>query len=190
MGHSSGAYQALNYGILHNENLNGIIAISSIAGRDQISGEELMNNIMKREKDPLQQKGAAIFLGRDKTSYTLNEQVKLILPLYFHDQNNLPVFAEKTRRMELSEKAFRYTNASKNGSKLLFPELHKITVPTLIVVGDDDFICDKVSQSDRIHEQIASSTLLVIKDAGHFCWIEQPEQFFEGCTQWIGQQLR
>lgn len=188
MGHSSGAYQALNYGILHNDNLHGIIAISSIAGRDSLSVEELKKNILKREREPEQRKGAAIFLGRDTTNYTLHEQVRLILPLYFHDQDKLPVFAEKTSKMDLSEKAFRYTNASKNGSELLFPLLHKITVPTLIVVGDDDFICDKVSQSDRIHEQIASSTLLVIRDAGHFCWIEQPEQFFEGCIQWLNEQ--
>ncbi|CAM4062214.1 Pimeloyl-ACP methyl ester carboxylesterase [Pedobacter westerhofensis] len=188
MGHSSGAYQALNYGIHHNDNLNGIIAISAIAGRDSLSGEELKNNILKRAAKPRQQRGAAIFLGNDTTNYTLNEQVRLSLPLYFHDQDNLAVFAEKTGVLELSEKAFRYTNASKNGSELLFPLLHKITVSALIVVGDDDFICDKISQSDRIHEQIASSTLLVIKNAGHYCWIEQPEQFFEGCRAWIKEQ--
>jgi len=188
MGHSSGAYQALNYGILYNEHLNGMILISAIAGRDHISSEELKNNLLKREKEPHHQKGADIFLGRDKTNYTLHEQVRLILPLYFHDQNKLVLFAEKAGKLELSEKAFRYTNASKNGSELLFPLLHKITVPTLIIVGDDDFICDKVSQSDRIHQGIASSTLLVIRDAGHFCWIEQPEQFFFGCIAWIKAQ--
>jgi proline iminopeptidase len=188
IGHSSGAYQALNYGILHNENLNGIIAISSTAGMDQISGEEFKKNILKRQHEPYYEKGANIFSGKDTTPYTLNEQVRLIMPFYFHDQKNLPVFTEKTGAPEFSEKAFRYTSASKNGSKILFPLLHMITVPTLLIVGDDDFLCDKISQSDRIHEKIPSSILLVIKNSGHFPWIEQPEQFFDECFKWIEKQ--
>ncbi|SEA64635.1 alpha/beta fold hydrolase [Pedobacter hartonius] len=188
MGHSSGAYQVLNYGIIHNDKLNGIIAISSMAGTDDISREEFMKNILKRENEPYYTKGANIFAGKDTTNYTLNEKVRVIMPFYFHDQKNLSVFAEKTGTPELSEKAFRYTNASKHGSELLFPLLHHITVPTLIIVGDDDFICDRISQSDRIHKKIASSTLVVIKDAGHFSWIEQPEQFFRNCIAWIEKQ--
>jgi proline iminopeptidase len=189
LGHSSGAYQALNYGVLHNENLNGIIAISAIAGRDEISRDQFRSNLLKLEKEPACQKGADIFLEKDTTNYTLNEQLRIILPLYFHNRNNVAAFREIGEASELSEKAFRYTNASKNGSEILFPLLHRITVPALIVVGDDDFICDKTSQADRIHEQIASSTLLVIKDCGHFPWIEQSKQFFEDTIAWIKQNL-
>jgi hypothetical protein len=37
-----------------------------------------------------------------------------------------------------------------------------------VVVGDDDFICDKISQADRIVKSIPSAHELAIKEAGHF----------------------
>ena len=88
----------------------------------------------------------------------------------------------------MSEKARRYTTAAKFDTEYLFPDLKKITVPTLVVVGDDDFICDKVSQADRIARDIPSSTEIVIKDAGHFCWFEQPKQFYNDCEVWLKKQ--
>lgn len=93
-----------------------------------------------------------------------------------------------TADMSYSQKAFDFTNASKNGSEILFPLLHRITVPVLLIVGDDDFICDQQSQSERIHEFISSSMLLVVKNAGHFCWIEQPDQFFSDACKWLDMQ--
>ena len=88
----------------------------------------------------------------------------------------------------MSEEAYRYTSAAKFGREYLFPDLGKITVPTLIVVGDDDFICDKISQADRIAKNIPSSSEIVIKDAGHFSWFEQPDQFYSACSEWLKQQ--
>jgi pimeloyl-ACP methyl ester carboxylesterase len=82
----------------------------------------------------------------------------------------------------------RYTRASNFGSEYLFPELNKIKVPTLVVVGDDDIICNKVSQADRIVMNIPSSSEIVIKDAGHFPWVEQPTQFCSECITWLKKQ--
>ncbi len=88
----------------------------------------------------------------------------------------------------MSEKAAQYTGAARIFGENLLPELGKITVPTLVVVGDDDFICDKVSQADRITKQIPSSYEIVVADAGHFCWFEQPKPFFDGVEGWLGKQ--
>ncbi len=58
----------------------------------------------------------------------------------------------------------------------------------LVVVGDDDLFCDKVSQADRIVKNIPSSTEIVVKDAGHFRWVEQPTQFFSECIARLKKQ--
>jgi pimeloyl-ACP methyl ester carboxylesterase len=88
----------------------------------------------------------------------------------------------------VSDKAEGNAGASKFMSEYLFPQLNSINVPTLVVVGDDDFATDKVSQSDRIAKNIKNSNEIVIKDAGHIPWIEQPTQFFDDCTKWLKQQ--
>ena len=184
MGHSMGGFQVLNYGIHHNDKLNGIVAFGAFAGADSLYNAEYYNMIMKRQDQPYFEKGANMLLGRDTTMYSLNEGMQYIFPFYFHDVNKIEDFI-KLGDSSLSEKASTYTMASGFGTEYLFSQLNKINVPTLIVVGDDDFICDKVSQADRIAKGIAKSDEIVIKDAGHFAWIEQPTQFFSEVEAWL-----
>lgn len=187
MGHSGGGFQVLNYGIHHSDNLNGIIALAALAGRDSLYGAELTKMITKRKNEAFFEKGFNVFFGKDTTKYTLAETMKYILPFYFHDVNKLEAFM-KLGDPQFSDKAWEYARKSRFGTEYLFPDLKRITVPTLVVAGDDDFICDPVSQAGRIHQNIPSSTLVLIKDAGHFPWIEQPTQFFRDCTTWLKKQ--
>lgn len=185
LGHSAGGFQALNYGIHHNNNLNGIIALDAIAGTDSLYVAEFMKNMEKRRH--VSPKIADFYLGKDTTRYSIDEVIRLGIPLYFHDTSKVNLMPH-TIDTGLSQKAWDYTIPPIFGSKDLFPELHKIKVPVLIVVGDDDSFCPKVSQADRIAKNIPSSTEIVIKEAGHFPWIEQPEQFFSECEQWLKKQ--
>ena len=187
MGHSAGGFQVLNYGIHHNDHLKGIIVLDGIAGQDSLRSAELTRLVLKRQGQPYYQKGADIIFGKDTTNYTLEESIPLVLPFYFHNTNKIQDFL-KLDVTQMSEMAHRYTAAAGFDTEYLFPDLGKITVPVLVVVGDDDFICDKVSQSDRIVKNIPSSYEIVIKDAGHFCWFEQPGQFYSECGSWLRKQ--
>lgn len=186
-GHSSGGFQVLNYGIHQGDKLNGIIALSAIAGKDSVYFSESLKVTERRKNKPYYEKGYALFSGKDTSNYSAMEAMKLIIPFYFHDEKNIPIFLAMNDGA-LSEKAGKYTSLSKFGSEYLFPDLSKIKVPTLVVVGDDDFICDQISQSDRITQNIPNATEIVVKDAGHFCWIEQPEQFFGDVEKWFIKQ--
>lgn len=187
MGHSSGGFQVLYYGIHHSDKLHGIIAIDAIAGHDSLYHAEYRRLIMQRKGQPFFEKGAKILLREDTTYYKTSERMQLTTPFYFHDPKKMADF-QKLGEMQISSKAQRYSEASKMGLEYIFPELNKITVPTLVIVGDDDFVCNKVSQADRIVKKIENATELVIKDAGHFPWIEQPEQFFNECGNWLRKQ--
>ncbi len=52
-------------------------------------------------------------------------------------------------------------------------EIDNITVPTLILVGDEDVAVPPV-HSQRLHEQIAGSRLQIIPRAGHTSTVEEP----------------
>jgi pimeloyl-ACP methyl ester carboxylesterase len=187
MGHSMGGFQVLNYGINHSDKLNGIIALSALAGRDSLYEAEFTKMVMKRKGQPYFEKGSDIIFGKDTTKYKMTEVMQYIFPFYFHNPNKIADFA-KLGDPQLSDIADNYTQASKFGSEYLFPLLNKIKVPTLVVVGDDDFICDKISQADRIVKGIPKSTEVVITDAGHFPWVEQPKQFFTETEKWLEKQ--
>ncbi|TAE22995.1 MAG: alpha/beta fold hydrolase [Cytophagales bacterium] len=53
-------------------------------------------------------------------------------------------------------------------------ELHKITLPTLIIVGEED-VATVPAKAHRIHEHIAGSQLVVMPRGGHTSSVEEPE---------------
>nr|WP_221382191.1 alpha/beta hydrolase [Actinoplanes polyasparticus] len=79
----------------------------------------------------------------------------------------------------------RYSKASGFQSGNLLPEPGRIIAPTLVVVGHDDFTCDRVSQAERIHAALPSPALELIAKCGHFPWIEQPAAFDAVCETWF-----
>ncbi|MDM8549131.1 alpha/beta fold hydrolase [Desulfobacterales bacterium HSG2] len=56
----------------------------------------------------------------------------------------------------------------------VYEELHRISVPTLIIVGDQD-AATVPAKSERIHARISGSKLVFIPGAGHSSTIEEPE---------------
>src|SRR5262245_17909735 len=59
-------------------------------------------------------------------------------------------------------------------------------VPTLVVVGDEDEITPP-AESKRLAEAIPGATLVVIPKAGHLSSLEQPDQFNQALTTFLGR---
>jgi pimeloyl-ACP methyl ester carboxylesterase len=55
----------------------------------------------------------------------------------------------------------------------IYDEIARITLPTLIVVGEED-VATKPDRAQRIHERIAGSRLVTIPRAGHTSTVEEP----------------
>ncbi len=123
----------------------------------------------------------------DKSPEGFRNQLTTLMPLYFYDFNE-----------ELQEKArfsFKDTIFSPEPSihqDILIqnynvtPYLKDIQVPTLILVGDDDFICPQ-SQSERMHKAIPNSELHIFKKCGHFASLEAPDEFVSVIKKWINK---
>lgn len=64
------------------------------------------------------------------------------------------------------------------------PHLHEIHVPTLILVGDAD-IPDVHANAGAIETAVSNSHRIVVSDAGHLMYLEQPEEFMRIVTGFI-----
>ena len=64
--------------------------------------------------------------------------------------------------------------------------LKMVTVPTLILCGEDDALCP-VHRHELMHQLMPHSTLSVIKSAGHLPTLEQPELTNEALAKWLNQ---
>jgi len=191
-GHSGGGHQVLAYAIEHSEHLLGVISIDAIAAADGVRAEEMMKRITKKKEEPFylanptyHDKATALMMSKDKAALTLKEVIGTMGAFYFYK----PEMADEVfAGMEYNDDVFKYTQTTGFQGKNLLPDLHRITVPVLIIVGDDDFICDPITQGERMRENIASSKLEIIKNCGHMPWVEQPEAFNTVCEAWFKEQ--
>jgi len=55
----------------------------------------------------------------------------------------------------------------------LLPKLSTVTVPTLVIAGDHDFI--PVEIAEHIAHALPNAKLVTLKDCGHFAYLECPE---------------
>ena len=104
-----------------------------------------------------------------------------ILPMYFHRWDET---AQALHRLTAHRRRLPFTRragAGRGGGHMdLRPELGRIAAPTLVVVGEDDFICDVVPRPARWRRPSPAHELATIPDAGHFPWVEQPAAFRAG----------
>jgi pimeloyl-ACP methyl ester carboxylesterase len=71
--------------------------------------------------------------------------------------------------------------------KPIYDELGHITLPTLILIGDED-VATVPSKSQRIHEAIAGSRLVTIPHAGHTSSVEQPQAVTAAIEEFLAGQ--
>ncbi|MFN8061796.1 MAG: alpha/beta fold hydrolase [Vicinamibacterales bacterium] len=64
------------------------------------------------------------------------------------------------------------------------PLLPFITVPTLVVVGEEDGLTP-VAMSEAMHRRLPHATLVVIPQAGHLASLERPQAFNEALTAFL-----
>lgn len=92
---------------------------------------------------------------------------------------NRPVVADAVRAMVRTTPIGGYVACCQAIARLNLTErLREIGIPTMIVVGADD-PATTVEMSRTIHQRIAGSELVILKDAAHLSNLEQPAAFNE-----------
>ena len=69
--------------------------------------------------------------------------------------------------------------------KPIYGELGRITVPTLVMVGDED-VATVPAKAERIRDAIAGARLVVIPGAGHTASVEQPDFVNAALAEFLG----
>lgn len=66
------------------------------------------------------------------------------------------------------------------------PMLGRITVPTLVLCGDEDTLTPP-ADSEALHAEIRESRLAIIRGAGHLSSVEDPDQFSVALHSFLGE---
>jgi proline iminopeptidase len=187
--HSDASLQAMAYAIEYRRFCRGIFIV---AGTLNVKDKELEADAEARTE---KLKGKSWFADAEKANKKCENPksdtefrqnfIGNGLPMYFASKR-----AADQARHYFSASTYRvigntYDNDG-NAPHFPPPKLAKIQVPTAVFEGDSDVITTPLEAS-RLHSGIANSKLFMIKNAGHFPWLQQPDRFFSAFAEAAAQ---
>jgi proline iminopeptidase len=179
MGHSEGGALILQYAVKHQDKVRGLVLLEAVAAEDDLWGADVQARAMRRKDQPWFEEAMKADAATPTTDSEFQQILAKSLPLYWCDPSKIVDHQAVFKSMSVSVEAFKGMQDSKRTSFDTTQQLRDVTVPALIVVGDDDYICSPAT-AQRIHLSLRNSKLLLIEKSGHFPWLEQSKAFFEG----------
>ncbi|HEY2935274.1 MAG TPA: alpha/beta hydrolase [Gaiellaceae bacterium] len=180
LGFSHGGAVAIAYGAAYGPCLGRLVLADTLACWSDEAQAAMEQAIESRRGEPwfvaaqeaIEEEQAGAFASTAELVANVRRQI----PLYFHrwegnEQTGLELAADFARMEPL-----HYFNTVEFQGFDLRGDLRTIATPTLVLVGDDDFITGRVC-ADAIVRELPDARLVVIPDAGHFTYVEQPQAF-------------
>ncbi len=178
LGHSFGGIVALHFALAHPELLTHLILVCTPASHDFI--QEVEDALPSRLEQEALAELSSLQDGKP-SDYVMRRSLELLAPIYFHDP---------ARVSELRLESVQFGPESQavwdslDGFDLR-PRLSEIEVPTLVIAGDSDLSVTP-ERARETANALPNSKLLVIKNSGHYPFIEQPEAFNSGVLHFLG----
>jgi proline iminopeptidase len=86
-------------------------------------------------------------------------------------------YCERTKDSLIKVAPLRVFNEKEAPTFDLRPELKKIKVPTLVIVGRHDFITN-VAMAEEMVKNIPNARMEIFEESGHYGFVEEPEKFY------------
>ena len=174
LGHSHAGVVAMRYALDYPTAVAGLLLIGTYAESDAAHDEEVARRKALRHKEPWFREVDWNSIASDQD---LADGLMTALPLYFHDYAKLQVCLPDITASTYKVHPYHGWRDSEKFSVHMLDRLSAIKCPTLLIAGEDDFVCPPMD-SRRIQEMVAGSELHLLPECGHFSWLEQPQGFF------------
>ena len=181
LGHSAGGFVALTLAVRHPDVAGRFIFASTSAG-----GTGSDPAALERRAGA---EGAAIagrVFGGDFSEPAMADFYRVVVPTYLHDPGAPtagPTLAAMGRSSFNAELA-GYFFTHQIGRHDVRARLGEIGVPTLVIVGESDWVCSP-GASRTIAAGIPGAELVTLPQAGHFTFGEQPELFTNAVRRFL-----
>ena len=181
LGHSHGGVVAQAYAARHSERVERLVLASTLA-RFQAEQEAAMEAAVAAKAEEAWFEDAMAALKAEQagewgTDEDLAGLVLRELPFYFAQYGDRERLYVETLEGEIPVgDALKLFNDEVFTTFDLRPALSRVAASTLVVTGQDDFICGPVCARE-LADGVASAELVLIPACGHFLFVEQPERF-------------
>jgi proline-specific peptidase len=183
LGHSHGGVVAQAYAAKHPERVGRLVLASTLArfGPDQ---EAAMRQGMEKRSGQPWAADAVQALEEEQAGHfasdrELSELVFREMPLYFaHFGAAEAGYLDSLKSEVINADALKLFNNEIFTTFDLRSRLPAITCPTLVITGDEDFICGPIC-AQEICSGVRGARLVIVGDSGHVTFVEQPQTFHD-----------
>jgi len=166
--------------------MGGYVAMEiALRAPDEVAKLALLDTKMRPDTED--EKAARHKLMEMAASGGLDEVIAVLTPRLLHPDNaEDPDLVRIIRQMteETGADIFMAQERALLGRRDISGLVPGITVPTLVVVGDEDAITPPAAARE-MNEALPDSTLVTIENAGHLTTLEQPEAVAEALADWL-----
>jgi pimeloyl-ACP methyl ester carboxylesterase len=181
LGHSHGGVVAQAYAARHPGKVQRLVLASTLARFGVEQQGAMREGMDKRSGQAWYADAVAALEEEQEGKFSSDEEMAALvfreLPLYFAHFGAAEAGYLDTLKVETPN-----ADTLKLWNKEIFErfdlrgELGGITAPTLVITGDEDFICGPVC-ADEIAAGIGGARKVIVGDSGHMIFVEQPEEF-------------
>ncbi|MGE7760452.1 alpha/beta fold hydrolase [Peribacillus sp. NPDC097895] len=173
LGHSMGSAIAIDFTSRFPEMVDALIISDATRGAAGVSPEENKRKLQNRLQS----------IDTLKPSELAKKRVKALV-----SPNASAEVVKEAERIMSQVRPAGYRSVSYSLSNLnQMNILSSITVPTLVMCGELDQVTP-VSESRIFHDLISNSEFVIVPNAGHLCYQEDPRVFNELVTQFLQRQ--
>jgi pimeloyl-ACP methyl ester carboxylesterase len=189
LGHSHGGVVAQAYAAAYPDRVQRLVLASSLARFGKEQETAMRAGMDKRSGQPWYADAAAALEEEQEVTFADDRQLTDLffreVPLYFAHYGAVEAgYADTLRAETINADALRLFNEKIFNTFDLRERLLNITAPTLVITGDDDFICGPVCARE-MSAAIPLAREVIVGDSGHMIFVEQPQAFHDEVADFL-----
>jgi pimeloyl-ACP methyl ester carboxylesterase len=189
LGHSHGGVVAQAYAAAYSGRVRRLVLASSLARFGAAQAAAMRAGMDKRSGEPWYADAAAALDEEQEATFADDRQLTDLffreVPLYFAHYGAVEAgYADTLRSETINADALKLFNEKIFNTFDLRNRLPGITAPTLVITGDDDFICGPVCAAE-ISSAITGAREVIVGDSGHMVFVEQPQAFHDEVADFL-----
>jgi proline-specific peptidase len=189
LGHSHGGVVAQAYAAAYSGRVRRLVLASSLARFGAAQEAAMHAGMEKRSGEPWYPDAAAALDEEQEAKFADDRQLTDLffreVPLYFAHYGAVEAgYADTLRSETINADALKLFNEKIFNTFDLRDRLPSITAPTLVITGDDDFICGPVCAAE-ISSAIPGAREVIVGDSGHMVFVEQPQAFHDEVADFL-----